>query len=576
MRSSQRTRRPLATLFTWAAAIFLITALGATAAFAWSGGTLFRATTGKTAHGAAVSSGYRVSRLRFSRHHEYKPPASTPTPTPTPTPAPPPPDTTPPNTSISSGPPRHHLDLRQLCLHLDRGRLELRMQARRRRLGAAAPRPSPTRPRRRLHQFSVRAKDAAGNVDATPAVDGWTVTPSAAPAAGRHHAAGDVDHERDPRRPPPRTSASFSFYSSEAGSTFECKLDSGGWSELHLAEGLLRSRCRHPPVLGSRDRRGRQRRRDPGDARAGRSKSPPRRPTPPRPKPRSPAGRRQAPPRPRRSLCLHLQRGRVRASNASSTAASWAACSSPKSYSGLAVGSHQFSVRATDAAGNVDATPAIFGWTVEAETSPPQPPPSECTTHRQQHLGGPVGGLLRGGRRGRLPGERHLRQSHPQRLQGRAGCHPEGPEPRPGDDRRRQPLGCAPDPGSLRHSQRRRDPARCQLDDGRTQPHHRRRRGRSTPARPKEPGARKCGSSATSWSAPSARTRSTPTATTASTWKATRSPRCVRTAPTPIACRRSGAAITSSSVELPARQPLPGLLRQGPDDEHLGNPRWAG
>jgi glucose/arabinose dehydrogenase len=41
-------------------------------------------------------------------------------------------------------------------------------------------------------------------------------------------------------------------------------------------------------------------------------------------------------------------------------------CTSPKSYSGLAPGSHTFSVYATDAAGNVDRTPASWTWTVQA------------------------------------------------------------------------------------------------------------------------------------------------------------------------------------------------------------------
>lgn len=45
-------------------------------------------------------------------------------------------------------------------------------------------------------------------------------------------------------------------------------------------------------------------------------------------------------------------------------AGSYAACSSPKAYSGLAVGSHTFSVRATDTAGNVDATPATYTWSI--------------------------------------------------------------------------------------------------------------------------------------------------------------------------------------------------------------------
>jgi hypothetical protein len=60
--------------------------------------------------------------------------------------------------------------------------------------------------------------------------------------------------------------------------------------------------------------------------------------------------------------------------------ASWAGCSSPKSLSGLALGPHVFSVRAKDAAGNVDPTPAGRNWKVEAEGPPLEPPPPACTT----------------------------------------------------------------------------------------------------------------------------------------------------------------------------------------------------
>ena len=42
----------------------------------------------------------------------------------------------------------------------------------------------------------------------------------------------------------------------------------------------------------------------------------------------------------------------------------WSACTSPKTYSGLADGSHTFDVRATDTAGNTDATPATRTWTI--------------------------------------------------------------------------------------------------------------------------------------------------------------------------------------------------------------------
>jgi hypothetical protein len=44
----------------------------------------------------------------------------------------------------------------------------------------------------------------------------------------------------------------------------------------------------------------------------------------------------------------------------------WSSCSSPKSYTGLALGAHTFEVRATDAAGNLEATPASSSWTVVA------------------------------------------------------------------------------------------------------------------------------------------------------------------------------------------------------------------
>jgi len=48
---------------------------------------------------------------------------------------------------------------------------------------------------------------------------------------------------------------------------------------------------------------------------------------------------------------------------------SFAACSSPTSYAGLADGAHSFEVRATDAAGNVDPTPASREWTVNSGNS---------------------------------------------------------------------------------------------------------------------------------------------------------------------------------------------------------------
>jgi hypothetical protein len=46
--------------------------------------------------------------------------------------------------------------------------------------------------------------------------------------------------------------------------------------------------------------------------------------------------------------------------------APFARCAAPKSYNGLSRGDHQFQVRAIDAAGNVDATPALRDWKITA------------------------------------------------------------------------------------------------------------------------------------------------------------------------------------------------------------------
>ena len=46
--------------------------------------------------------------------------------------------------------------------------------------------------------------------------------------------------------------------------------------------------------------------------------------------------------------------------------APYASCTPPLGIAGLADGAHSFSVRAIDAAGNVDQTPATRTWTVRA------------------------------------------------------------------------------------------------------------------------------------------------------------------------------------------------------------------
>ena len=51
----------------------------------------------------------------------------------------------------------------------------------------------------------------------------------------------------------------------------------------------------------------------------------------------------------------------------------WEGCASPRSYPGLPPGEHRFEVRAVDDLGDVDPTPAIWAWTVEADAAPGDP-----------------------------------------------------------------------------------------------------------------------------------------------------------------------------------------------------------
>ena len=112
------------------------------------------------------------------------------------------------------------------------------------------------------HTFTVAATDLAGNTDPTPATRDWSVGPDTTPP--------ETTITSGPAATTTYTDATFAFTSSENGSTFMCRLDSG------TAE----------------------------------------------------------------------------------------ACTSPRSYTGLSVGTHTFTVFATDFAGNPDPTPATQSWSV--------------------------------------------------------------------------------------------------------------------------------------------------------------------------------------------------------------------
>ncbi|HEX2505593.1 MAG TPA: DNRLRE domain-containing protein, partial [Gaiellaceae bacterium] len=204
------------------------------------------------------------------------------------------------------------------------------------------------------HRFQVRATDAAGNVDATPAIHSWTID-TAAP---------DTSITTAPPVLTSSTSAAFAFSSSEAGSSFQCSLDGAAFAACvsprqytGLAAGGHQFRVRAVDAAGNADG--------------------------------TPAAYTwtidvtapqttvvSGPPATTTSTSASFT---FSSSEPGSTfecsldTAPFTACSSPRDYTGLAVGSHQFRVRARDGAGNVDASPASFSWTI----SPPAP---ACST----------------------------------------------------------------------------------------------------------------------------------------------------------------------------------------------------
>jgi hypothetical protein len=151
------------------------------------------------------------------------------------------------------------------------------------------------------------------------------------------------------------TSASFSFTSTEANSTFECKLDTGAFaactspqSYSALIAGSHTFQVQATDTVGNTD-----------------------------PTPASftwiidtTAPDTTITASPAVTTSSTSASFSFTATEAGSTfeckldAGAFAACTSPQSYSALAVGSHTFQVQATDPAGNTDPTPESYIWAI--------------------------------------------------------------------------------------------------------------------------------------------------------------------------------------------------------------------
>jgi hypothetical protein len=277
----------------------------------------------------------------------------------------PPPDTTPPNTTISSGPSGTSTSASASFAFTSSesgSTFQCRLDA-----GAWGSCTSPkaySGLANGSHTFDVRATDAAANTDASPASTTWTV---AVPPPPPDTTAPDTTISSGPSGTVATGSASFGFTATETGSTFECRMDAGAWGSCTspkaysgLANGSHTFDVRATDAAANTDT--------------------------------TPATRTwtvNVPPPDTTAPDTTISggpSGTVTSSSASFTftatetgstfqcrldAGAWAACTSPKAYSSLANGSRTFDVRATDAAGNTDATPATRTWTVNVTAPPP-------------------------------------------------------------------------------------------------------------------------------------------------------------------------------------------------------------
>jgi hypothetical protein len=198
------------------------------------------------------------------------------------------------------------------------------------------------------HAFAVRARDRAGNIDATPAIYAWTVDTSTP----------DTQLLSSPPDASGSTSASFSFISPDAGAgaTFQCALDGGAFAACTspravtaLTEGAHTFAVRVRDAVGNID---------------------------PSPATRTwtvdltaptttiTAGPTGAVPMASANFTFTANETNVTFACSVDNAA-FTACMSPVALTALAQGAHSFAVRATDAAGHADATPATRAWTVD-------------------------------------------------------------------------------------------------------------------------------------------------------------------------------------------------------------------
>jgi hypothetical protein len=200
------------------------------------------------------------------------------------------------------------------------------------------------------HTLFVRARNAQGVEDDSPAEWDWTVD-AAAP---------QTSIATGPSQSGPTQQATFTFASNEAGVTFECSLDGAAYVECespYVPEGLTSGQrtlsVRAIDSTGNVDQ-------TPATHTWTYDGTAPQ--TTIDSSPGAPSGSTSA--------SFGFSADETGATfECSLDGAPYSPCTSPKQYSGLTAAPHEFRVRAIDAAGNTDLSPAVHSWSVD--TTPP-------------------------------------------------------------------------------------------------------------------------------------------------------------------------------------------------------------
>ena len=198
------------------------------------------------------------------------------------------------------------------------------------------------------HTFAVRAIDALGNTEDTPASYDWTID-TIAPDTGF------VSRPADPSNV---SEASFSFISTEGDSSFECNLDSAGFSVCEspklydtLGEGLHTFAVRAIDAAGNPDA-------SPASYSWTVDTIAP--DTSITDMPDDPSNRPDG--------SLSFTSTELNSDfECGLDGGDFTSCTSPFDFAGLEGGTHSFAVRATDSADNTDDTPATYDWTIDLE-----------------------------------------------------------------------------------------------------------------------------------------------------------------------------------------------------------------